>query len=423
MTDIIISKEKFSCKYWTLCLLLIIPFSMYSAGLPSIRLPELLMFFGIVLFYFVKKGKVLISYDLNLFLQMMIVLFLLSVVSSVVRMDLQPVFILRYLRLVLYVLFIVIAYTMIDKPVLLKLLRIITVVSASYVILQYLTYHVFGIVLPNNLLPLPVSRETMEEVSTSFEKYYFRAYGFFTEPSYFAKFIVPGFAYSLYGWNQKKVDYFSCILIAVAVFCSTSLQGIVFIIFMILFRGSYLLHNKHIPVVVIRRVLLFLFLLLFFLWVFSQYKGWDYILLRFDKLLAFDFRSGGSMSLRLLRGYYVYDQLPWVFQIIGLGFGGIADYIIANNIYTPYDASIYSNATVAGYVNGISYILITGGGIGFIVFAYCYLKIYNYSNTVNKIILLTYLLMLFSGGGIFTITMCYFLGIVFIGNKHSVAIR
>ena len=423
MADINIPKAKFSCKYWTLCLLLIIPFSMYYIGVTSFKLPELLMILGILLFFFVNKGRILISYDLGLFLQMMIILFFLSVISSVARMDLQPASIIRHLRLALYVFFIVIAYVMIEKPVLLKLLRIITIISASYVLVQYFTYFVSGIALPNNLLPLPVSRETVEEFSTTFEKYYFRAFGFFAEPSFFAKFIIPGFAYSLYGWDKKKIDYFSCILIAVAIFCSTSLQGIVFIIFMVLCRGRHFLHNKRVSVVVIRRMLFFVLFLLFFLYFFSQYKGWDYILLRFDNLLSFDFRAGGSMSFRLLRGYFVYDQLPLLFQIIGLGFGGIADYIIANNIYTPFDVSIYANATAAAYVNGISYVLITGGIFGFIVFAYYYYKIYNHANTVNKLILLTYLLMLFSGGGIFNITMCYFFAFVFIGNKCSYADR
>lgn len=420
MGDLVPSNDKFGCKYWAFCVVLIIPFSMYSLGISSVTLSEWSMIFGVLLFLVEKRNKLTIGYDLSLFLKAMFVFFTLSIVSHIIQIsDLKTEFIFRHLRLALSILFILIAYNTIDKLVLLRMLRNITIVAAIYVLLQYIFFHVLGIYLPNKLLPLPVFRETGEEVMLLFEKYYFRAYGFFTEPSYFAKFCIPGFAYCLYGWGKNHLDYFGLALISTAVFCSTSMQGIVLTVFMCIL--SVILKNdlKKIKInKLVIGIILVLFITLIILGI-SQQREIDFIARRLAILSEMNFGTGGSISYRLLRGYYVFDQLPWYFQFFGIGFGNLAEYVLENGIYTPFDKSIYSSATVAGYVNGISYILICGGVVGFSVFVYLFYKIYKRSNDVNQIILLTYLLSLFSGGGIFNSFMVYILSIVFIGNNCS----
>jgi hypothetical protein len=390
---------------------------MYTLGISSVTLTEWSLLFGFLFFLFEKKGRMIIGHDLSIFLKAMIFMFFLSTISHIFQRDMQNIFIVRNLRLVMYILFIIIAYNMIDKELLLKFLRIVSIIACMYVLVQYLAYHVGGIYLTNQILPLPVNREVSEDIMELYDKYYFRASGFFAEPSYFAKFLIPCFAYCLNGWDNKELDYFCGLLIIVTVFFSTSLQGIIIIAFMISIELIRILHRKKISSIKIMQALIVLLFLGLVFVLFTKNEVLEHIFLRLVNLISLNIGINSSVSYRLFRGYYVFEQLPWYFQIFGIGFGGLAEYVLSNNIFTPFDASVYVSTTAAGYVNGISSILINVGIIGFSVFVFCFYRIYKLSSLTNKLILLAYLLCLFSGGGIFNLYMVYIFSIVFIGNR------
>lgn len=78
-------------------------------------------------------------------------------------------------------------------------------------------------------------------------------------------------------------------------------------------------------------------------------------------------------SLRLLRGLSIFAQLPTIHKIFGVGLGDLANYLIQNNITTPYDTDLKPGNE---YMNTLSYILVTTGYLGFSIFLSFVVSIY-----------------------------------------------
>ncbi|MCC4372141.1 hypothetical protein [Limosilactobacillus reuteri] len=78
-------------------------------------------------------------------------------------------------------------------------------------------------------------------------------------------------------------------------------------------------------------------------------------------------------SLRLLRGLSIFAQLPTIQKIFGVGLGDLANYLIQNNITTPYDTDLKPGNE---YMNTLSYILVTTGYLGFSIFLSFVVSIY-----------------------------------------------
>ncbi len=411
--------EGFLDKYWAICIVTIPIISMYTLGISTITVSEWIMLVGAGAFLLYSKGKVWVDDNIKPFLWFIIVVFAFTMLSQSIQMGFESIVIIRNIRLIMYVVFILVAYNIVETTTLLKVLRVISVVAAVYVLLQFVFYKVLGIYLPSHILPLPTSREENIEVITDmYNRYYFRAYGFFAEPSNVGKFLLPGLAYSLYGWGKdyNKIDYKMTSLIVAAIICSTSMQGIICMVILLAYRfitalkGRYLSKRSLFGGILLSAIMVILF---FF---FSRQQGFEQVISRFLNLKNGTYIVGGSFSLRLFRGYLVFWQLPFLFKVFGIGYGGLTEYIITNQITTKHD-SYYSSFTASGYVNGISLVLCSVGIIGFIVFCWFIIRLFQRINPINKLILIAYVLLLLSGGGIFDHLMVFYLSILFVGEK------
>ena len=408
-------------SYWAMGLMLIIPLSMYTLGITTVTLSEWILLFGSFLFILYRKGKVCIDKNIKGFLFFMLLFFLLTMLDHFIQMRFQSRVIIRNIRVFLCVMYIVVAYNAVTWKTLNRLIRIFAMIASFYIIIQFLAYSLAKVYLPSHLLPLPTSRE--EDIALNsllYSKYYFRGSGFFAEPSYAIKFLLPCFVYSLFGWTDEKntIDYKRALIIAAAILCTTSMQGIVCMVIVVIIRMMSFLSDHKVSV---RRVILSMglalgALLLFYL--FSRQQGYTLISNRFATVYLGTFNKGGSASLRLFRGYYVFGEFPFVQKIAGIGYGGLTEYIKTNGITTIHD-SIYTTDSAIGYVNGISMVLCSVGIVGFAFFVYFIVRLFKNSTRISRLILLSYIIMLLSGGGVFDLLMVYYLSIVFIENKRK----
>lgn len=96
-------------------------------------------------------------------------------------------------------------------------------------------------------------------------------------------------------------------------------------------------------------------------------------------------------SLRLLRGIAIFRQLPVLYQVFGVGFGTLGQYLLNNSVSTIYDVSLEIGTE---YMNSLSYILVNTGVIGFTLFGAFVISIaVKFREYDQRIILLEWLIL------------------------------
>lgn len=283
-------------------------------------------------------------------------------------------------------------------------------------------YYGFHILLPIKILPLEWAR--MNELNTilsNFDIGYFRAYGVFMEPAYAANFLLPGFAFALFGWMKKQVmDYKTVILIAISIMLTTSLQGILVATVTAFIYINLIILPRKAKVASLRKIfeiLVFIFILIIALIVSNILGVLDIAFVRLGNIYStLVDGGGGSIALRLFRGWSLFIALPILFKLIGIGYGNIANFVDEFDITTKYD-SYAQTITAMEFTDGISSILISTGAIGFILFLYWIIFLSNKVNGISKIIFLQFILLLFSGTSFFSLTMVFYMTFVYAGHK------
>lgn len=388
-------------------------FFQYQSLIPGITLGELLLVFACVPSiikycrnWTVDKTKIIVAYYFcSLTLSFVIILISDLQFTGVSMMEVMT----RWIRYGTYVVFFV---TFIDNyrctVNALILYRKFCLVAAVYTILQTVFYYAFGVVLPIKILPFPWNR-TNAEVLDFFQNYYFRGFGPFIEPSDLAKFLLPGLAFSLYGWEytisgKKSSSSLDTVIILAAILCSTSVQGI-------LIAGvtclCFLLSNNSISPK--KKAAFLILFMLVVLWLFTS-DQFSAPLSRITGLLSGE-KQGYSSGMRLFRGFAYWGQLPVINKLVGVGLGCVGEFAYENNIVTEFDHYLRTLPNLE-YGSGISLVLVQSGLIGFSFFISFVYSAWKRINHVNKSILIQLIMILASGSGflsVHTFFCCYLL--------------
>ena len=386
-------------------------FFQYQSLIPGITLGELLLVFACtpsVIKYCrnwtVDKTKIIVAYYFcSLTLSFVIILISDLQFTGVSMVEVMT----RWIRYGTYVVFFV---TFIDNyrstVNALILYRKVCLVAAIYTILQTVIYYAFGVVLPIKILPFPWNR-TNAEVLDFFQNYYFRGFGPFIEPSDLAKFLLPGLAFSLYGWEyavsgEKSSNNLETVIILAAILCSTSVQGI-------LIAGvtclCFLFSNNNISPK--KKVAFLILFMLVVLWLFTS-DQFSAPLSRITGLLSGE-KQGYSSGMRLFRGFAYWGQLPFINKLVGVGLGCVGEFAYENNIVTEFDHYLRTLPNLE-YGSGISLVLVQSGLIGFSFFVAFVYSTWKRINHVSKSILIQLIMILASGSGflsVHTFFCCY----------------
>ncbi len=224
----------------------------------------------------------------------------------------------------------------------------------------------------------------------------FRPASIFSEPALFAQFISPCLILNMFSEDNKK-KYLILILITLATFLGKSANGIVYIVVIwisfILIKMYLALKNKKFK---LKTSLVFLIFILFLLspilipkmsnLLFGNEKY--SIINRISEIK--DVKGETSGSMRIIRGWQIYNKMSFKEKITGIGIGNILNYLDIH----PYTVTMFSKS-YNGYMSGLSAIFVNFGLIGGLIFLWWLLKQFASKSKVSKslsIFLLLYLI-------------------------------
>jgi hypothetical protein len=296
----------------------------------------------------------------------------------------------RLLRDAFYVFLIFLfAQKFFDVKFALELYKKLTIFTCTYLILQCISFYIFHYTLPWVIpgLEFNFSNRDMESYFQHYVamyQYIFRPTSVFVEPAQFAHFVAPYLILTLFSLNRlEKQDYILAIFVSISMLLSTSANAYVFmlVIWALWYIFSLIGVQKHNNVAVLFGAGVFAVIVLFFL---NSYSNiFDAVISRFDNIGN---GVSGSTNVRLLRGVYLFDALDPIYQILGIGFGSFSDFSSSYSITTMYD-------TKTEYMNSISYILVSSGITGLLIYLFTLYKISNMGILTVKMLILLLLVM------------------------------
>lgn len=342
-----------------------------------------------------------------------------SFFSFLIQQELNFEIISRLIRYSFYVFLVLVSSKYFQLKYALRIFKFLCIIISLYIIAQVIIWNVFGFILPFKILPIPLGRNiSLEDITLVASKYYLRAPGIFVEPGYAAQFLLPGLALSLFGWlKTEKADIKTTMLIFSALILSTSSLGIflgalaigIYFVMVIVSNKSYAGLFRIfiiIPIIIVIVVLLL---------------NLDIIQISINKVTG-EVRAGGSVALRIYRGYAIFFQLPLLYKLIGVGHGNLGNFVIENSVITKYDSNNMTSIA-ADYVNGISAVGLYYGIIGIVILFYLYINIVKKTKGVFRLIAIIYIALNLVEGAIFNITALYYLSFIYSGYYISAGFK
>lgn len=276
----------------------------------------------------------------------------------------------------------------------LKVIKRIAIILSIYMLVQYITYYLSGVQLPNiipflktNISGGLVGEELLEKIgrSASYDGY-LRVSGFFSEPAVCAHFLSVALLLELFPAVGKIKDFKTSFLYTIALVLTFSVNAYIAIIvcwgIWVLFNGQNRKRSG-----LITTIFVFSVITAGIVFIASN----DITKRVFERLFLLGDTSitEGSSVIRVLRGMSFYFEMPVYFQIFGCGFGNFIQFRDIYGITTIYE-------TADEYMNTNAYILVSSGIIGFILFVSTLYSIAKKRITVSKMILLIAIMFGFS---------------------------
>lgn len=276
----------------------------------------------------------------------------------------------------------------------LKVIKRIAIILSCYMVVQYITYVLSGVQLPNvipflktNISGGFVGEELLERIgrSASYDGY-LRVSGFFSEPAVCAHFLSVALLLELFPAVGKIKDFKISFLYTIAMIFTFSVNAYIAIIvcwgIWVLFNGQNRKKSG-----LITTIFVFSVITAGIVFIASN----DITKRVFERLFLLGDTSitEGSSVIRVLRGMSFYFEMPAHFQIFGSGFGNFIQFKDIYGITTIYE-------TADEYMNTNAYILVSSGIIGFVLFVGTLYSIAKKRITVSKMILLIVIMFGFS---------------------------
>lgn len=317
----------------------------------------------------------------------------------------------RHVRFTFYIFSLVVAAQYIDKESALRWLRGLSLLVSIYIIVQYAVYTFTGIILSFNPLRFPTMSdldiEAMIEYSAS--TYFFRPSGFFQEPGYAVQFMIPGLIFAFFRLNKLGINLhriIEVIIISVAIVLTTSTQGILLVpVVALLYLASELIGHKRRKLGYILIGMLIIILGAYFL----QSGLFENAVEKLSRNTG-----GSSTSMRIYRGFAVFEALPFLYKLIGIGHGNLGAFVTENGISTIYDKGI---AAYYEYANGISMALLYYGLIGFVFVVAIFADFFLKTQAEFRVLAFVFLILSLVSGAFMSVQLVYFGSLIFMGYK------
>lgn len=343
-------KSNLNITFWFSLFVVLLPFLYQYKGIGSIlSLGELALGFVTIVIILMEKNLKIRGYD-SWLLRFYVISLTLTLMCT-----LFPYFqfgdsITVIIRLVFYAIVVYTARRYFNFGVIKKVYYRIVFIFSAYLIAQYIYHVMTGGYLPiylNHAWQFPP--EARSASLASIYRFNYRASSLFLEPSYFTFFSLPAVCLLLYQNVKSHFDKITLITTIVAIALSTASSGIIGVVIIFscfLFGRSNQNLTRRFGVAIAA-----ILLSVGYLTIFESASTWT-----INRLI-----SGGSINERIVRGLLVYEQLPFVNKIIGVGLNNLGAYMQANDIATMYDeanlnyaSSIVQTLNYSGIVGELS---------------------------------------------------------------------
>lgn len=357
----------------------------FNSPLSFLSLGELLLIPAVV-FYLVKDfGKIVLDRNLALFYLIPIGLTFIAYLIPNNYFDIMA-FGRLTARITLYYFLIIICARRIDIRFFLKVYTCIAGAMCALLLLQCFFHYCTSVELPVMRSFCEILYEYPGSKSLTGKEYYqtfgFRPAALFTEPSYFAFYIIPLVILLLFvsekqspfvAWIAKKRVPIALFLTVVSLLSSSSASLFIFALIWGLYLIGLLKKNQtkknSLRGFIILAAALMVALVLYSLGLFD---------VLIDRTM-----KGASFEHRVLRGLVIFETLDPLHQIFGVGLNNHAAYIETNNIITAFDESTVRFSAIADIANR----LITSGIIGFVALIWFVVVLFHSSRSkVEKVL-------------------------------------
>lgn len=218
----------------------------------------------------------------------------------------------------------------------------------------------------------------------------------FSEPALFAQYVVPCMILGAYKKTKTAKEYALMILVTVAVILSQSANGIVYVLvaWIFVWVQNLIKKNSTSRRMVKKRTILAYIAIVVCLPLIAQLvqnvlfneEGFS-LAIRIEEVLDTEGQSSGSM--RVVRGWLIYQALTVPQKIVGIGIGNVEAYLEENSDIVHMFTSAYN-----GYMSGLPTILVSSGIIGGITYLLWYVRYFLNKKGVVKGLLVFMLLYL-----------------------------
>lgn len=268
----------------------------------------------------------------------------------------------------------------IEKESFFKVYYVFGVFFSVLVIYQFVMGNVFGV--PQNAIRiLPVAEEDMHfwiQNST-------RASGVFTEPQAYCSYILPLLIMLLF---KRRIK--SAIFVSIAIFASTSSQGI---IIALIIWGYYLIVYEENGKKKFFRFLGGMLVLILALLVLRNIPTFAPII---DKIFSI---SINGYDIRLTKGFQIYWAMPLRDKITGIGFGNLHDYLLSGK-FNFFWIRLTRDELLA-YITTMSNVLVSFGIVAFFLYINIFRKNWKPGTPEAKLMLIVILVSSFTQTALF----------------------
>ena len=269
-------------------------------------------------------------------------------------------------------------------PRLIKYYRIIGACCILFFFLQETAYYTIGQRFLGIIPFFPIALNSVDDIDSYIMKNVsgFRSSSFFSEPAYFAQYLIPLLAIELF-YDKSKRHYLYSLIIFVAILLANTGSGLVGLLG-ILITYMFNFHN------VIKKqnylLTIFLFLLIIIVGCFCMNTSMGESLIDRKTELSFDY-EGGSRSgfMRLYRGLYVFAEYSFSEKLFGNDNSNEMNNHMMHS--SAYDTFGDNNDT---FFNGYQYCLLRTGFVGLLLMIILIYNTLRHNSICGKCITLSF---------------------------------
>lgn len=239
----------------------------------------------------------------------------------------------------------------------------------------------------------------------------YRPSGLFLEPAHYCAYAIIGLVLLLSKNNIRKIDFFGILIIVSGILMSKSTGGI---ICAIVCFGYYIffLHETKLSIKIA-------FVLVGLAFIVNLCINDDGLILllssRISEIGSNVYDTSGNR--RVLRGLYVWRELPNITKVLGCGVGMLEPLIQSKGIMVLTDSSFSEE------MNMIFYLICSFGIIGSVLYICSFILNFLNSDHTRKMLIFVYLFLGIYSNYIFHALSIVFIALIFISEKDSSMIK